>query len=51
MGILEIVKMQKRQEGRHTETLSIAREMKKDKFPIGTIAKLKKLFVSEIEWL
>ncbi|RZJ99238.1 MAG: hypothetical protein EOO43_27140 [Flavobacterium sp.] len=35
--------------GRKAEALEIAREMKKDKFPIETIAKLTKLSIEEIE--
>jgi predicted transposase YdaD len=38
-------------EGRHEEALEIAREMKKDKFPIEQIAKLTKLSRKEIEAL
>ncbi|MBB5436597.1 putative transposase/invertase (TIGR01784 family) [Pedobacter sp. AK017] len=37
--------------GRHEEALAIAREMKKDKFPIDKIAKLTKLSIEEIEQL
>ncbi|MNL06430.1 hypothetical protein D3C87_1270650 [compost metagenome] len=37
--------------GRHEEALEIAREMKKDKFPIEQIAKLTKLSIKEIEAL
>ncbi|SMC59271.1 hypothetical protein SAMN04488524_1363 [Pedobacter africanus] len=37
--------------GRHDEALEIAREMKKDKFPVETIAKLTKLTIQEIEAL
>lgn len=56
MGIIEIIKMQERREGRmegkmegrHEEALEIAREMKKDKFPDDTIAKLTKLAIGEI---
>jgi predicted transposase YdaD len=55
MGILEIVKMQERRdgeaEGHHKGVLEVAREMKKDKFPVETIAKLTKLSISEIESL
>jgi hypothetical protein len=55
MSILEIVKMQERRdgrmEGRHEEALEIAREMKKDKFPIEQISKLTKLPIEEIETL
>lgn len=51
MGIIETIKMQERQEGRHEEALEIALEMKKDKFPIEKIAKLTKLTIKEIEAL
>ncbi|SMC44930.1 RpnC/YadD family protein [Pedobacter africanus] len=55
MGIIETIKMQERREGiaegRHEEALEIAREMKKDKFPTETIAKLTKLSIKEIEEL
>lgn len=37
--------------GRHDEAVEIAREMKKDKFPVETIAKLTKLTIQEIEAL
>lgn len=37
--------------GRREEALQIASEMKKDKFPIDTIAKLTKLSTKEIEAL
>ena len=37
--------------GRHEEALEIAREMRKDKFSIETIAKLTKLPIEEIEAL
>jgi predicted transposase YdaD len=63
MGIIETLKMQERREGklegklegealgRHAEALEIAREMKKDKFPLETIVKLTKLTTKEIEAL
>lgn len=55
MGIIETLKMQERREGkmegRHEEALEIAREMKKDKFPIETISKLTKLSIDEIKAL
>ena len=51
MGIIETIKMQERREGRHEEALEIAREMKKDKFPIEQIAKLTKLTIEEIKAL
>ena len=67
MGIIETIKMQERRDGieigiekgiqkgeaigRHAEALEIAREMKKDKFPIEKIAKLTKLTLKEIEAL
>ncbi|MNX74277.1 hypothetical protein D3C86_1057110 [compost metagenome] len=59
MGVIEVLRMQERREGiaegieqdRHEEALEIAREMKKDKFPIEQIAKLTKLSIKEIEAL
>ena len=59
MGIIETLKMQERREGkiegkmegRHEEALEIAREMKKDQFPIEKIVKFTKLSVQEIEGL
>lgn len=55
MDIIEILKMQERREGklegRHEEALEIAREMKKDQFPIEKIMKLTKLTFQEIEKL
>ena len=61
MGIIETLKMQERREGkiegklegkmegRHEEALKIAREMKKDQFPIEKIVKFTMLSVQEIE--
>lgn len=59
MGVIEIFKMREHEKGklegevigRHEEALEIAREMKKDKFSIETIAKLTKLPIEEIQAL
>ncbi|MBB5438575.1 putative transposase/invertase (TIGR01784 family) [Pedobacter sp. AK017] len=63
MGVKEILLERRKKEGieigieqgeaigRHAEALEIAREMKKDKFPIEKIAKLTKLPVEEIQAL
>lgn len=63
MGVKEILLERRKREGieigiekgqaigRHAEALEIAREMKKDKFPIETIVKLTKLTIEEIQSL
>lgn len=55
MGIEELLldraKNEGKLEGKHEEAVKIAREMKKDKFPFETIAKLTKLSLQEIEVL
>ncbi len=63
MGIIEALKILDREEGieigiekgiekgRHEEALEIAREMKKDQFPVDKIIKITKLTIQEIEAL
>lgn len=51
MGIEELLLDRAKNEGKHEEAVTIAREMKKDKFPIEKIAKLTKLPIQEIESL
>jgi len=63
MGIIETIKMQERREGkvegiiegrvegRLEEKIEVARELKKDNFPIEQIAKITKLTIKEIEAL
>jgi pentatricopeptide repeat protein len=51
MSVIEVLKMQERQEGRHEEALEIAREMKRDGIPVDKIVKFTRLSLEEVDSL
>ncbi|SDJ07686.1 hypothetical protein SAMN04487898_101249 [Pedobacter sp. ok626] len=55
MSVIEVLKMQERREGklegRHEEALEIAKEMKRDGFPLDKIVKFTRLSLEEVDKL